>query len=81
MNTQYKYIYFEFIENKPRTQVWECRDMSHKNLGIIQWRSAWRQYCFFPSDNTLYNNQCLLDIADFINQLMEKRRSYGKTEK
>ena len=30
-------------------------------LGVIKWFGAWRQYCFFPEENTLYNNECLKD--------------------
>lgn len=36
-----------------------------ETLGFIEWYSPWRQYCFFPKTGTLYERQCLRDIADF----------------
>jgi hypothetical protein len=35
-------------------------------LGIIQWRSEWRCYCFEPAYPTVFEHVCLRDIADLI---------------
>lgn len=35
-------------------------------LGQIKWFSGWRQYCFFPSTDTVFNLVCLADIMDRI---------------
>lgn len=43
-------------------------------LGEIKWRSGWRRYAFFPSKDTLYESQCLRDIADFLDKLMRSRK-------
>jgi hypothetical protein len=34
-------------------------------LGSIQWYGPWRQYTFQPAANTIYERQCLRDLADF----------------
>lgn len=41
-------------------------------LGHIKWYSKWRQYCFFPISDTLFNGGCLTDIRDFLNSRMEQ---------
>jgi hypothetical protein len=61
---------------KRKTAVWQCLNKSTDfSLGTIQWHSAWRQYCFFPEWNTVFNRGCLEDINDFIQQLMDERKN------
>jgi len=43
-------------------------------LGDISWYGPWRQYVFFPDDDTLFNRACLRDIADFLDELMEAKK-------
>ena len=44
-----KYVYFELIDKKPKTNVYEVRTKSDDFvLGIVKWYFPWRQYCFFP---------------------------------
>jgi len=76
MKTEYKYIYFELIENKPKTTAWECRNnKSDDRLGVIQWYPAWRQYCFFPAPVTIFNAGCLVDVQDFLKQMNEAHKN------
>ena len=73
--TEYKYIHFIKIEDKPKTSVWSCRNnKSNEELGIIKWYASWRQYCYFPANNTLYSMGCMMDIIDFINELNNLRK-------
>lgn len=70
MKTNYQYISFLFVEQKPKTQVWRCVNNSSQNeLGIIKYYPAWRQYCYFPTIQAVYSTGCLNDINDFIKQL------------
>ena len=70
---KYKYINFRLIEQKPKTGVYEClNNKSGFQLGIIKWYPSWRQYCFFPSSNTVFNKGCLEDINDFITKIGAK---------
>ena len=67
---KYEFIYFVLIEQKPKTGVYECRNNSSNIvLGIVKWYGPWRQYCFFPSGDTIFNVSCLDDIKDFIHKL------------
>lgn len=43
------------------------------DLGVLKWYVSWRQYCFFPQPETVFNKGCLEDINHFITQLMEAR--------
>jgi len=63
-----KYLRFERVENPGRkTMVWEVVSQSGGFvLGHIKWHGAWRQYCFFPSAETLFNTDCLDAITDRI---------------
>ena len=70
MKTQYQYIYFTKVEDKPKTSVWYCVGQNNNDLlGIVKWYRPWRQYCFFPEPNTVFNVGCHKDIDDFIGQL------------
>lgn len=43
-------------------------------LGRISWYGTWRQYTFSPSFETIWNKDCLKDIQDFLQQLMDERK-------
>lgn len=75
MKTEFKYIYFVKIEDKPKTSVWECRNKNNDGLlGEILWYGPWRQYCFFPEAETAFNHSCLGDIIFFIEGLKKRRK-------
>jgi len=75
MKTDYKYIRFEWMGGTIKTQKYAClSNSSHSHLGTVKWWGPWRQYCFFPHGNTVFNVGCMTDINDFIGQLMEARR-------
>lgn len=50
-----------------KTRVWEVRvkeDGYH--LGKVSWYAPWRKYIFHPTGSSIYEQDCLRDIADFI---------------
>lgn len=71
----------EFSYGK-KTIVWEVRrkDGSAK-LGRIGWYGAWRGYAFFPYKDCLFEQTCLRDIADFIEDQNKKHRLARKESK
>lgn len=76
MRTRYKFIYFTKITQKTKTSVWKCRNnKNHWPLGEVKWYPAWRQYCYFPTDEGVYSRGCLENINDFIDQLEEERKT------
>lgn len=70
MIADYKYIYFRKIKDKPKTSVWLCySNSSNEVIGTVKWYGPWRQYCFFPEPNTVFNITCHDHISNFIRQL------------
>ena len=72
-----KHINFVEVNNynpKGITCVWEVEAIDGTLLGSIKWYPQWRQYCFFPMNNTLHNAGCLNDIADFMKNNRNKRK-------
>jgi len=75
IKTDYKYIHFILIEEKPKTQAWSCRSSAEDELGQVRWYGSWRQYCFFPTGygQLVFNDGCLKDIIHFMGQLKDAR--------
>ena len=73
-----KYLIFEAHEHKGRKTkiVHIVNKASGEEIGLIEWYSAWRQYCFSPERfdyDTVWNNSCLADVLEVLNQLMKER--------
>ena len=68
------------IEKLPRpdnrkTDIFDVYSKDQNSiLGTISWWGGWRQYIFAPNPNTIYERQCLKDISDFLNKLLEERK-------
>lgn len=72
---QYKYIVIEPVEFGPaKTSRWIVWSKARANLGVIKWYSHWRCYAFFPKNGTLFEHNCLWDIADFVARETAKQR-------
>lgn len=65
-----KWIEIKEIANdgKKTKRFWVKPKDSDDTLGYISWYGRWRKYCFFPNGDTVYEWDCLRDIADFIEQ-------------
>lgn len=50
-------------------------------IGEIRWFSRWRQYCFYPYKETVWNTDCLNDVNEVIRELMLKRKLELGTKK
>ena len=62
-------------ETKPKTNVYLIQTKSGDvDLGVIKWYGPWRQYTFFPDDNTIFSKGCMSDINLFIEELMNQRK-------
>lgn len=79
-----KWMSFEWDENTKSkiTKVWTViANQSNFVLGQIKWHSGWRRYCFFPNPNTLFEQDCLRDIANFIESETTIHKEKRKSEK
>lgn len=71
-----KYLEFVQIPFEGKTQRFEVISKTHGfMLGRISWYSSWRQYVFSPSYETIWNRDCLKDIQDFLQNLMDERKN------
>lgn len=50
-------------------------------LGQISWFGRWRKYAFDPLPETVYEETCLRDIAQFIEEETKNHRAVKKAEK
>jgi len=69
MKTEYKYIEFKKGLD-PKT--WDCLNRRSKNILCgIAFHPTWKQWVMETDHcvDSIFNNSCLLDIVDFINQL------------
>ncbi len=69
----------KFVEGppKPKTKTWSIMSKYEEGLelGQISWFSKWRKYAFFPKDSTLYEEKCLRDIAQFLQDQTKKHKA------
>lgn len=75
-----KYLEFSIQRYYParKTEVYNVRSKSQgSTLGQIKWYSPWRQYCFMPSPQCVFNVGCMGDIIALIEELREERRTRG----
>lgn len=57
-----------------KTQKWLIGGRDHVVLGHIGWYARWRQYAFFPREDTVFDRECLRDIRRFLSAKMEERK-------
>ena len=65
----YKYMLIkqtdnEVFKNKPVYRVYNKK--SKEPLGIISYYPSWKEYIFSSKEGCVFNNSCLKDIIDFI---------------
>jgi len=64
-----KYIKFVKVGQRPKTAIWQVKNKkSDFTLGVIEWYPPWRQYTFTPDLDTIFNDSCLIDIAQFMTE-------------
>lgn len=71
-----EFIYVEKVElPKRKTPIYKLFSMSNNDikLGEIKWFGAWRQYCFYPEGNTIFDRKCLTYINNFLEEVNKKK--------
>lgn len=78
-----KYIKFELVEKKKKTNVYCVIQKQNLELalGFIKWFPAWRRYCFYPEEGIVFDASCLKSIVKFIEKLMDERNILKKKTK
>lgn len=69
-----KYLVFALVPTKGKTKSVDIINKHHEEvIGEIKWFGPWRQYCFFPYNNTLWNTTCITDVQEVIDELKKER--------
>jgi hypothetical protein len=63
-----EWIKFVMLDTPDRkTNIWQVYTSDGtQTLGFIKWFGAWRKYCYFPFADTVYEQDCLRRISEFI---------------
>ena len=77
-----KYLRFIDVEAyRQKTKIISIVNIHHDEvIGEIKWFSKWRQYCFSPNFNTIWNKECLEDVNSIIKELMDERKPEKKAK-
>lgn len=49
-----------------------------QSIGYVAWYGPWRKYTFSPQPNTVFEQQCLRDIADFCERATTEHRASSR---
>lgn len=70
--------YIKFVEgsSKPKTKTWIVMSNYEESLelGEISWFARWRKYTFRPKNDTVFEEKCLRDIAQFCQDQTKKHK-------
>jgi len=70
-----EYLTFRMDGDTGKTKTHGVYSTLHGDkLGTVKWFGRWRQYAFFPEPGTIWNRDCLREVADFIEAGMLSRR-------
>lgn len=53
-------------------EIWSLDEASH--IGQIRWYAPWRKYCFFPASQSVWEQDCLRFVAEFVEAETVKHR-------
>ncbi len=73
MEKRYKYINIkrvgaEEFEGKPVFRIFNNK--AKNQIGIISWYKPWKEYVFSSQPECVFNNGCLKDVLDFIENVI-----------
>lgn len=68
-------IYRKYKHDSKRTYtVYVMDKVLNVVLSVIKWHGPWRKYCEFREPDTIFDEACNRDIADYIKMLMDERK-------
>ncbi len=82
MTKRYKFITIcrgddeEIFEKHSVYRIYANRGAAQ--LGVISWYRPWREYVFSSSEECVFNNGCLRDILDYMENIIPTLNVKGK---
>ena len=58
----------------PAERSWDIHSKKNFLLGSVAWLASWRRYVFVPANNVMFEEQCLRDIAQFIESATKEHK-------
>ena len=55
------------------TKVWNV-GCDAERLGQVRWFAQWRRYCFYPNTGTIFDGECLAELAAFCAEQTDLRK-------
>ena len=74
---EYKWIIIREVKDSRTGKTKIFNVISKQNsycIGEIKWNGAWKKYCIFPAKETFFEETCLRNIADFLEELKKERK-------
>lgn len=69
----------EIPARRPRkTKIWIVRTKYGETLGTVAWFSHWRKYAFSPASNCIFEQDCLRDLAQFMEERTNEHKAKPK---
>ena len=70
------YLLFTLGPPKPKTKTWLVSSRLNGNsVGVVEWHGPWRRYVFAPDQDTIFEETCLRQIADFCEKQSDEHRA------
>jgi hypothetical protein len=66
--------FYEGLSSSGKTKVVVIYSRDVELLGRIKWMGRWRQYGFFPEQDTVWNPVCLAEVMEEIERLRVERK-------
>ncbi len=64
------------VRDGQKTERWNVETKEDEDLlGEIKWFGRWRQYAFFPALECVFEQICMREISDFIEEVMRARKA------
>ena len=58
-----------------KTKIWTVRSSETGYfLGWVKWHAPWRRYAFYPHGDTLFEETCMREIAQFLEDATRRRK-------
>lgn len=72
---KYMTAYPEYVSGR-KTLIYEIVNQKNEfiKLGYVKYNSRWRKYCFYPNDETVFDDKCLLEMINFLDYLNNARK-------
>lgn len=72
--SKYFLVSEEIVEGR-KTPILHIHSNEGYYLGDIKWYGAWRKFCFYPVSDTIWDDKCLLELLNFLEQYNKEWRN------